>query len=102
DAMADAASIEVFGVQPFADLTGELSGVAARSRTLAGDLEGTAAALDANVEDSRATAVDLRALVVELDRMRLQLAAADPARGPDGAMDTASVIALARIVLLGL
>lgn len=102
DGMAAAAQVAVFGVQPFAALSGELSGVATRSRTLAADLGTTAAALDANVADSQATAADLRTLADELGRLRAELDGADAGTTDPTGTSLGSTVDLARVVLLGL
>ncbi|HEX5589893.1 MAG TPA: hypothetical protein VFX65_06355 [Candidatus Limnocylindrales bacterium] len=104
DQMAAAAQLDVFGLRPFAALGDELSGVATRSRTLAADLVTTAAALDANVEDSRATAADLRELADDLAALRTELGAVDAEAGgaASGGVDVTTAIAVARIVLLGI
>lgn len=105
DQMAVAAQLDVFGVRPFAALGDALIGVAMRSRTLAEDLVTTATALDANVEDSRATAADLRELATDLAALRTELGAVDTAAGGaglGGGLDATTAIAIARIVLLGL
>ena len=102
DSMATAAQIDVFGLQPFAGLADDLASVASRSRTLATNLETTAAALDANVLDSQATAADLRTLVVELEAMRSQLGTTQTGGDPAAGGGSEGMIALARIVLLGL
>ena len=100
DSMATAAQLEVLGIRPFATLADDLSSVATRSRTLATDLETTASALESNVVDSQAMADDLRTLVGELETMRLQLGVTET--GGDDASGAGTMIALARIVLLGL
>jgi hypothetical protein len=103
EAMARAAQVDVFGVRPFSGLADDLSAVAASSRTLATDLDATAGALDANVADSRAVAEDLGALADELARLRSELEATTAAGVATGqGPGLATLVGLARIVLLGL
>lgn len=105
DEMARAAQLEVLGIRPFAGLAVELDDVAERSRTLAADLGTTANALDANVDDSRATATDLRDLAAELADLRLELDGEAGVRPPAAAgswPDAGTAIAVARLVLVGL
>jgi hypothetical protein len=54
------------------------------------------------VLDSQATATDLRTLVGELETMRAQLETTETGGGADGGGGSEGMIALARIVLLGL
>lgn len=106
DGMSAAAQLEVLGVRPFGGLADELANVATRSRSLAADLDATAAALDTNVTDSRAAAADIRALADELATLRNRLASdaahAGGASASERAASTEASIALARLVLLGL
>lgn len=107
DAMSQAAQVSVLGVQPFASLSGELAGVATRSRTLSTDLAATATALDRNVIDATASAADLRALAERLRLLGAELAASGET-GTAGTSavastgDAAGAVNLARVVIVGL
>ena len=99
DDMSSAARVEVLGVKPFAGLADSLANVAGRSRTLATDLSTTAAALDANVADSRTAAHDLEILADELVIVGKALeASALPSE--DRSIDAS--LTVARAVLIGL
>ena len=97
DAMSQAASIQVFGTQPFGAAAASLAEVAASSRMLSGDLHKTAATMATNVTDSAAVAADLRDLARQLEAIGASASAAGSA-----STLSASAIELGRIVLLGL
>lgn len=97
DAMSQAASIQVFGTQPFGAAAASLAQVAASSRTLSEDLHTTATAIAANVTDSAGVAADLRDLARQLEAIGRSTSAT-------GSASTLSATALdvGRVVLLGL
>lgn len=70
DGLALLGSFEVLGARPFGSLSGEFASVATEARGLSADLATTAGALDANVGDSTAVAVNLRAIADQLERLQ--------------------------------
>jgi hypothetical protein len=97
DSMSRAASIQVFGTQPFGAAAASLGQVAASSRTLSSDLHTTATTISANVTDSIGVAADLRDLARQLEAIGRSTSAA-------GSASTLSAAALdfGRVVLVGL
>jgi hypothetical protein len=95
DGLAQLGAFEILGARPFGALTGEFSSVATEARTLSGDLETTADALDANVTDSTTVAADLRTLADQLDRLRDSVRA-----GGSPTTDPATAGTLLRIALI--
>ncbi|HYN70135.1 MAG TPA: hypothetical protein VEX41_07990 [Candidatus Eisenbacteria bacterium] len=97
DAMAQAASIQVFGTQPFGAAAASLAQVASSSRLLSGDLHTAAITITTNVSDSAGVAADLRDLARQLERVGDNASAAGSA-----ATLTATALDLGRVVLVGL
>lgn len=104
DQLAAISAVNVFGTRPFAELGAGFATVAARARTLSGNLAGTATALAANEVDATRMADDLRELARQLDDLRTGIVAEAPPSSSDAppTAEAFEAVALVRIVLLGL
>jgi hypothetical protein len=111
EGMASLGAFEVFGTRPFGEISGQFAAVAVEARTLSADLQVAAIAMDANVADSAAVALELQELADQIAALETSLgASASPAPGASGspggsvvpATSSSLPIAAARFVLMGL
>jgi hypothetical protein len=100
ESLASATDVDFFGTRPFASLGSQFVLVAQDARSVSTDLTTTSTALGTNIDDSRAVAADLRALVTQLDALESSLGGSS---GTPAVSSTASLpIGVAWIVLFGL
>jgi len=103
DGLASLGSFEILGSRPFGQVSGQFTAVAGDARSLSTDLSSAAARMRMNVSDSESVATDLRALAVQLDRLRASLGDTATTAGGFGGTGSVSLpVDAARLVLLGL
>lgn len=98
EGLASLGSFEIFGTRPFGQLSGQFAAVGTEARALSLDLTTTADSMTQNVADSQAVAADLRALAVQLDRLKASLTSS----GSLGGTGSSLPVDLAVFVLVGL
>jgi hypothetical protein len=96
DQLSALSSISILGQSPFASAAASFVDTAAKSRTIADNLETAATALDTNVADAGRVATDLDGLAGQLDTLQADLSAT-PAPPPPWAWFALDVIALGLI-----
>jgi hypothetical protein len=100
DQLSALSSISILGQSPFASAAASFVDTAAKSRTLADNLESAATALDTNVADAGQVATSLDGLATQLDSLKTELANT-PAAPPPWAWFALDVVALGLIAWLG-
>jgi len=96
DQLSTLSSISILGQNPFASAASSFVDTAAKSRTLADNLETAATSLDTNVGDASQVATDLDGLAGQLDTLQADLAAT-PSPPPPWAWLALDVVALGLI-----